>query len=101
MMRDKRRYILVESTIPINESGRKGFEQELFKELLHNIGEISYFRANPKIMKYLDGNRFVIRCSLSKYKDTINALTFIKSLGGKDVGLYTLNVSGTIRALIG
>lgn len=99
MMREKRRYLLVESTIEIQESSTRHFEQALYNALLHNIGETSYFRANPKIIKYLDSKRFILKCNLVKYKETINALTFIKSLNGKEVGFYTLNASGTIRAL--
>ncbi len=100
MMRDKRRYILVESTLAVKESARKEFEGELFKELLHNIGEGSYFSANPRVMDYIGDNRFILKCSLEKYKEVIIALTFIKRLGGNPVGFYTLKASGTISALL-
>jgi RNase P/RNase MRP subunit POP5 len=99
MMREKRRYILVESTLEISESTQREFEVELFKELLHNIGEATYFKAHPKIMKFVSGNRFVLKCTLAKYKEVVVALTFIKRLGGKEIGFYTLNASGTILAL--
>jgi RNase P/RNase MRP subunit POP5 len=99
MMREKRRYILVESTIEIGEIARRDFEFELYKELLHTIGELNYFRANPKVIKYIRGNQFVLKCSLAKYKETILALTFIKRIAGKEVGFYTIGASGTIRAL--
>ena len=99
MMREKRRYLLVESTMEVAESARREFELELCKELLHNIGEIAYFRANPKIMKFIGGNKFVLKCNLVKYKETVLALTFIKRIGGREIGLYTLNASGTILAL--
>jgi len=98
-MREKRRYILVESTVEVAEAARKQFEHDLFKELLHNIGEISYFRANPKIMKYIDGKKFILKCNLAMYKETIVALTFTKRIGSQDIGFYTLNASGTIKAL--
>ncbi len=100
MMREKRRYLLVESTMEIAEGSKTDFEIELYNELLHNIGEINYFRANPKIMKYIDGRKFILKCNLAKYKETLNALTFIKSLNGKETAFYTLNASGTIRALV-
>lgn len=100
MMREKRRYILVETTIEVGESSRKEFETNLFKELLHSIGEVTYFRANPKIIKFVRGRRFILKCSLSKYKDTMVALSFIKRIGGKDAAFYTLNASGTIKALL-
>jgi|SRR5271154_3370468 len=99
MMREKRRYILVESTISIADSAKREFELDLYKELMHNIGEVAYFRANPKVIKYLDEKRFVLKCNLVKYKETLIAITFIKKISGKEVGFYTLNASGTIRAL--
>jgi RNase P/RNase MRP subunit POP5 len=99
MMREKHRYILVQSTAEIDMQSRHTFEHELFKELLHNIGEVSYYRANPKIMKYLDNRKFILKCNLVKYKETLLALTFIKSINKKEMGFYTLNASGTIKAL--
>jgi RNase P/RNase MRP subunit POP5 len=99
MMREKRRYLLVESTLEIAEGARKEFEVELFRELLHQIGETSYFRANPKIMKFTGSNKFILKCNLVKYKETVLALSFIKRISGKEVGFYTLNASGTILAL--
>ncbi len=100
MMREKRRYLLVESTLEVPEAARREFELELYKELMHNIGEVSYFKSNPKIVKYISGSRFVLKCSLLKYKETLIALTFIKRIGGKEVGFYTINASGTIKALL-
>jgi RNase P/RNase MRP subunit POP5 len=99
MMREKRRYILVESTIDLDEGFRRQFEIELYNELLRNIGEINYFRANPKIIKYIGRNRLILKCSLSKYNEVMVALSFIKRIAGTEIGLYTLNASGTIRAL--
>lgn len=100
-MREKRRYLLVESSTDINESSKREFELELYKELMHQIGEINYFRANPKLVGFTASNRFVLKCNLSKYKETVIAITFIKRLGSKEICLYTLNASGTIRALTG
>lgn len=99
MMRDKRRYILVESTTEIIESSKRDFENSFYRELLHNLGEINYFRANPKIVKFVGNKRFILKCSLAQYKETINAMTFIKHLNSKEIGFYTLNASGTISAL--
>jgi RNase P/RNase MRP subunit POP5 len=99
MMREKRRYILVESTFETAEGLRKEFEFELFKELMHNLGEINYFKANPKVMKYIGAKKFILKCNLVKYKDVVLALTFIKRIAGKEAAFYTLNASGTIKAL--
>ncbi len=98
MKTEKRRYILVESTIEPDQREWASFEHDFLKELLHNIGEVNYHSANPRIMKYM-GNRFVLRCNLQRYKDTIIALTFMKRVGGREIGFYTLNASGTILAL--
>src|SRR5271155_1051347 len=98
MMREKHRYILVESTIEI-DANDKSFQHELFKELIHNLGEINYYRANPRIMKYIGDRKFILKCNLARYKEMIIALTFVKKLNGKDIGLYTINASGTILAL--
>jgi len=100
MMREKRRYILVRTTIDVHDDIRNEFERELFKELVHHIGEDSYFLAHPKVIRYIGMNKFILKCNLSKYRETIIALTFIKRINGKDVGFYTLNASGTIDALL-
>jgi len=100
MMREKRRYLLVRQSEPIADVSRRDFESELYKELLHNIGEVSYFRANPKIVKFVSDSDFILKCNLAKYKETIVALTFIKRMSGREIGLYTLKSSGTISALI-
>ncbi|MGI0100803.1 MAG: Rpp14/Pop5 family protein [Candidatus Micrarchaeaceae archaeon] len=100
MIREKRRYMLVETTIDIADGARKDFENALLKELVHNIGEVGYFRTNPKIIRFLSSRRFILKCSLAKYKDTTVALTFIKRVGGASAAFYTLNASGTIKALL-
>lgn len=100
MKTEKRRYILVESALDLNLQEWSSFEHDFLKELLHNIGEVNYHSANPRIMKYM-GNRFVLRCNLQRYKETIIALTFMKRVGGREIGFYTLNASGTIKALEG
>ncbi|MDE1871568.1 MAG: Rpp14/Pop5 family protein [Candidatus Micrarchaeota archaeon] len=100
MMREKRRYLLVRSTMGIQDMQRRDFEQELYREMLRSIGEYSYFRSNPKIVKYLDSCNFIMKCNLAKYGETIIALTFIKRISGREVGFYTLKSSGTIRALM-
>jgi len=99
MMREKRRYILVESANEIDENSRKDFEFYFYSALLHSIGEINYFKANPKIIKYVDRKGFVLKCNLVMYKETLNALTFIKQLNKKDTAFYTINASGTVKAL--
>ena len=99
MKTEKRRYLLVKSTADLDMREGGSFAHDFLKELLHNIGEVNYHSANPRIMKYMGGNQFVLRCNLERYRDTLIALTFMKRVGGVETGFYTLNASGTIRAL--
>ncbi len=99
MIRDKRRYLTVMSSRPIFESERSSFEASFYSALLVQLGEAEYFKANPKIMKFIGNDKFMLRVLLERYEESIVALTFIKSIGGKPIGLYTTKASGTIRAL--
>ena len=99
MMRPKHRYLMVESLNEIGEGERPTFEFRLYKELLHTLGEISYHKANPKVMKFAGKNRFVIKCELVGYEQLILGLTFLKRIDGKETAFYTINASGTIKAL--
>lgn len=99
MMRDKRRYLTIMSSKPIFEAERKAFEVQLYSAMLSQLGEAEYFKANPKIMKFLGTDQFVLRVSLDRYEKSIVAVTLVKSMAGSPIGLYTLKASGTIRAL--
>lgn len=99
MMRDKRRYLTIMQSRPVLEAERPSFEASLYSALLTQLGEAEYFKANPKIMKFLDSDRFMLRVSLDRYEQAIVAVTFVKSIGGRPIGLYTLKASGTIKAL--
>ncbi|MDE1865265.1 MAG: hypothetical protein KGH94_01335 [Candidatus Micrarchaeota archaeon] len=99
MMRDKRRYISILSSRPVAEPDRKRFESELYSAMMQQLGESEYFKANPKIAKFTGKDTFVLKVALDRYEHSIVALTFIKSISGKPIGLYTLKSSGTIRAL--
>ncbi len=99
MMRDKHRYVLVESGIAIPESERDDFAFGLRNALLHCIGESNYHRANPKIMEFAAQNRFIIRSSLWGCGQLVAALALIKKVNGNDAYFYTLRSSGTIRSV--
>lgn len=99
MMRQKRRYILVESSKEILEESRKEFEIGLYTALMLQLGEAEYFTANPKVMKFIGKNQLILRVTIEKYGAAIVALTLIKSIGAKHQGLYTIFASGTIKAL--
>ncbi|MFI5412266.1 MAG: Rpp14/Pop5 family protein [Candidatus Micrarchaeales archaeon] len=98
MMRDKKRYVLVETSIKISEDER-GFSHSLYKELIRCIGEINYHNVNPKFIKFVGQNRFIIRASLDGTAELILAFALIKKIGDKEISFYTLKSSGTIKAL--
>jgi RNase P/RNase MRP subunit POP5 len=99
MIRDKRRYLTIMSSRPILQQERAAFEASFYSALLVQLGEAEYFKANPKIMKFMDHDHFLLRVSLERYEESIVGITFIKSIQGKPIGLYTTKASGTIRAL--
>jgi len=99
MMRDKRRYLTVMTSRPVFERERPAFESLLYASLLVQLGEAEYFKANPKIIKFMGTDMFVLKVALDRYEESIVALTFAKSMGGKPIGFYTMKSSGTIRAL--
>ena len=70
-----------------------------YNALMAQLGEAEYSRANPKVIKFLGNDLFILRVSLERYEQSIVAVTLAKSLGGKPIGFYTLKASGTIRAL--
>ncbi len=98
-MRDKRRYILVESGIGIAEAERDDFSMALYNALLHSIGESTYHRVNPKMVKFMGERRFILRAALAGSGLLIAALGLLKKINGRDCYFYTLKTSGTIKAL--
>ena len=98
MMRDKKRYLLVESTVPINEDERS-FGNALYREIIIAIGEIGYHRVNPKLMKITNEKRFIIKSSLEGASQLVLAFALIKRLKNAEAAFYTLKSSGTMKAL--
>ncbi|MGC8538162.1 MAG: Rpp14/Pop5 family protein [Candidatus Micrarchaeia archaeon] len=94
MMREKHRYILVEST-----ASMEGMENKLYNQLFYAIGSAEYSKVNPKIIS-AKGNSVLIRCSLAGFGKLVLALTFIKSIDKNPIAFYTIKASGTIRALL-
>lgn len=97
-MRDKRRYLLVETSGKITYD-EKTFSNAVQKELLRCIGEINYHKVNPKFMKLVDDNHFIIRSSLDGIGQLVLAFSLIKKTGDAEMSFYTLKSSGTIRAV--
>ena len=98
-MRDKHRYILVESSCEVAEADRERFSSGLYSGLLQCIGEANYHRVNPRVMDFVGSRRFIIRSMLDGCGLTVAALAMIKKVNGDDVYFYTLKCSGTMKAL--
>ena len=98
-MRDKRRYILIESGMGVAEAERGDFSIVLYNALLHSVGESNYHRVNPKMVKFISDRRFVLRAGLAGSGQLVAALGLLKKINGKDCYFYTLKTSGTIKAL--
>lgn len=97
MMREKRRYILVEANSDVRDMDN--FEHELNKEIMDVVGQINFHKVNPRVIEFIDGRRFIIKVGLQGYEDAILAFSMMKRLGGSDIAFYTLRSSGTLEAL--
>ncbi len=98
-MKDKQRYILVETSGELSEDER-AFSFALSKEIVRCVGEMRTHHINPKLTKIVDKRHFVIKSSLSGVNDLILALALIKRVNDRDMAFYTIKSSGTIRALL-
>ena len=98
-MRDKQRYILVESSIQIGSDERE-LGNSISREVIRCIGEMNYHSVNPRLMKITGGNRFIMRSSLGGIGQLMLAFSMIKRMNGNDVAFYTLKASGTIKTLL-
>lgn len=96
----KSRYVLVESSEPINT-----MDAEISRALLNStdrlIGEVGHAELNPKLVFQYNDRVFIMRVNRGAERKAILALAFIKEVAGKKLGLYTIKTSGTIRSLVG
>ena len=103
MIREKHRYIMVEASENINavgdEATNKRFENALYTALRAELGDISYFSVNPKLVLRQGSSVLVMRCSLKGFGSLVRAFALIKRFEGREMGFYTIKSSGTIRAL--
>ena len=97
-MRDKRRYLLVETSEKITDDERT-FSNNLYQGLSRAIGEMGYHHVSPKVMKIVDENHFIIRSNLDGTGTLVAALALVKRINNSDIAFYTLKSSGTIRAV--
>ncbi len=92
----KNRYVLVESSTPIDE---RHFG-EISGKLHSLLGSFGQLDASPRIVAQYSPNLVAIRVNRGFEGDVILALAFVKSVGGSRTGLYTLKTSGTLRSLL-
>ncbi len=99
MIRDKKRYILIEASRDLNL--RKEELDKLFKQSIMNVvGQLHYYDVSPKVVSVIGERRFVLRCKLKGYENAIIAISLIKKLGSGNTGFYTLKSSGTIKTIM-
>ncbi|MDE1761652.1 MAG: Rpp14/Pop5 family protein [Candidatus Micrarchaeota archaeon] len=98
ILKRKSRYLLVEASRDVDMQDKQAWGS-LRSEMLAFLGESRYVSANPFLMSQLDPRRFIIRVGRGSEREMVLALAFIKSMGGKETGFYTLKISGTIKSL--
>jgi len=97
--KQKNRYVLVEASAPIDTSDR-AVSSELVEAIIDEIGALEYASAFPKVMSQLGDRSFVLRVNRGHESTIILALSFVKSVQGREMGFYTIKTSGTIRKLV-
>lgn len=98
IFRRKLRYVLVEATSEVDLSLRRN-EDELKEKLRDFMGETDYSKANPRAIAQLDGSSFIISVNRGSERSLVLAVSFVKELDGRSIGLYTIKISGTVRSL--
>ncbi len=95
--RIKNRYLLAQTSVPIDMSlieNQKSLEEKMLKAL----GTATYSYTMPKIIP-ASQNEFILRVHRNTEEHAILALSFIKEISGKRLGIYTIKTSGTIKSL--
>ena len=99
MIRDKKRYIMIEASSELN-MGKEELDRALKQAVLSLVGQLGYYDISPKLISLADSRHFVVRCKLRGYERMLLASALIKRIGATETGLYTLKSSGTIKALM-
>ena len=97
ILRRKLRYMLIEASDAVRMDGVE--EEELKKGLASFMGQLDCFRANPQVAAQLDDSVFILSVNRGYERSALLALSFIKTLGERSVGFYTIRISGTIRGV--
>lgn len=96
--RPKNRYLLVESSVPLDTRDRV-LAERILGAMAFEMGALGYVSANPKLVYQAGDNCFIIRVNRGYEDGLVLALAFIKKIGEAKVGFYTIKTSGTIRKL--
>ena len=96
ILKRKLRYVLVlcSGKIDSESEGR-----EILNGIMVVMGHLTYNMANPKIVAQYSDRAFAIQVNRGFEKELILALAFVKDIGGKKTGFYTLKTSGAIGKL--
>ncbi|MDE1768465.1 MAG: Rpp14/Pop5 family protein [Candidatus Micrarchaeota archaeon] len=97
--RPRSRYILVESSEPM-DSKDVSTAHSLLSAVAKQVGESGYIELNPRLPFQYHSSTFIMKVNRGSERRAILALSFIKEVNGKRLGLYTIKTSGTIRTLI-
>ena len=98
ILKRKSRYLLLESSKEISLEDKQTWVS-LRDEVLKFLGENQYVEANPFLIKQVGSKKFIVRVSRGTERRVLLAFSFIKNVQGKEIGFYTLRISGTIRGL--
>ena len=96
--RRKSRYLLVESSKDVNLDSKEE-QRSLAEGIAKVIGDFGYMNSSPKVMRQLSSRVFVMRSSRGSEGHVVLALSFIKQLSGREIGFYTIRLSGSMRKL--
>jgi RNase P/RNase MRP subunit POP5 len=98
-VRDKHRYILVETSVSTALRTNKQLEYKLYSAMMGVLGSMNYHKVNPKIVRFSGDSAFALKVRHEGADSAMAALALIRSLDGKTMGFYTTKSSGTLQAL--
>ncbi|MEM3841686.1 MAG: Rpp14/Pop5 family protein [Candidatus Micrarchaeaceae archaeon] len=98
MIREKKRYVLVRLSHPTVQDEKK-FASNLMAEMMRYMGTVDYSTSNIRVIRQ-EGQRLIVSVSLAAFGKFILATSFIRRVGGEEIGLNTIKSSGSIKALL-
>ncbi len=99
ILKRKLRYILVETSRDFDAADRRAIG-ELESALMGFMGEHQYADANFRVATMCGGNTFIASVNRGAERSVLLSLSFVRRLGNRDIGIYTIRTSGTMRKLL-